>query len=148
MYSHHGTSMRWSFEAADAGKAYSVRFDLLAYLQTHASEGSDLEAAALIFGELVGNVVRHAPGPIALELYWDGDTAVLRVVDNGPGFDWSGAAALPEMFAECGRGLFIAHSVARRLQVRRVAGNGTEATAWLPVSLDHHFPKDAGAKGG
>ncbi|MBV8148151.1 MAG: ATP-binding protein [Candidatus Eremiobacteraeota bacterium] len=138
--------MRWSFEAADAGKAYSVRFDLLTYLQTYAAKGSDLEAAALIFGELVGNVVRHAPGRIALELFWDGDTAVLRVVDNGPGFDWSGAASLPEMFAECGRGLYIAHSVARRLQVRRVAGNGTEAVAWLPVSLDHHFREDARGK--
>jgi anti-sigma regulatory factor (Ser/Thr protein kinase) len=131
--------MRWSFEAADAAKAYSVRFDLLTYLKTHASRGSDLEAAALIFGELVGNVVRHAPGPIALELFWDRHVAVLRVVDRGPGFDWNGAAALPELFAECGRGLYIAHRVARRLRVRRIAGNGTEATAWLPVSLDHHY---------
>lgn len=128
--------MRWRFEAADAGKAYSVRFDLLAHLQAHAAAGSDLEAAALIFGELVGNVVRHAPGPISLELFWDGDTAVLRVIDKGPGFDWNGAAALPELFAESGRGLFIAHNAARRLRVRRVAGNGTEATAWLPVSLE------------
>jgi anti-sigma regulatory factor (Ser/Thr protein kinase) len=128
--------MRWSFEAADAAKAYNVRFALLAYLQSRAGAGSDLEAAALIFGELVGNVVRHAPGPIAVDLYWEEDVAVLRVVDQGPGFDWSGSAEVPDALAESGRGLFIAGSIARELRVRRLNGNGTEATAWLPVRLD------------
>ena len=128
--------MQWSFEAADAGRAYGVRRDLLDYLESYASQGSDLEAAALIFGELVGNVVRHAPGPIAVDVYWEAGVAVLRVVDRGPGFDWDGDAHLPERYAESGRGLFIAHSVARNLKVRRVPGNGTEATAWLPVSLN------------
>ena len=131
--------MRWSFEAADAGKAYGVRRDLLIYLQSRAAQSSDLEAAALIFGELVGNVVRHAPGPIAVHVYWEEDMAVLQVIDNGPGFDWDGHARLPDRFAESGRGLFIAHSVARNLRVRRIPGKGTEATAWLPVCLSEAF---------
>ncbi len=110
------------------------------YLQSRAAQGSDLEAAALIFGELVGNVVRHAPGPIAVDVYWEGDMAVLRVIDRGLGFDWDGHAELPDRYAESGRGLFIAHSVARNLRVRRLpAGNGTEATAWLPVALSDAF---------
>ena len=128
--------MRWSFESTDAGEAYTVRFDVLAYLKSRAALESDLEAAALIFGELVGNVVRHAPGPITVELFWEGGSAVLRVVDKGPGFEWGGCAALPEILAESGRGLFIAQSVSRALKVRRLQGNGTEATAWLPVWLD------------
>jgi anti-sigma regulatory factor (Ser/Thr protein kinase) len=127
--------MRWSFESTDAGEAYTVRFDLLAYLKSRAALDSDLEAAALIFGELVGNVVRHAPGPITVEIFWERGNAVLRVVDKGPGFEWSGSVTLPEIMAESGRGLYIARSVARALHVRRLAGNGTEATAWLPVSL-------------
>lgn len=132
--------MRWSFEAADAGRAYGVRRDLLMYLQSRAAHGSDLEAAALIFGELVGNVVRHAPGPIAVDLYWEEDMAVLRVIDRGPGFDWDGHARLPDRYAESGRGLFIAHSVARGLRVRRLPGTGgTEATAWLPICLSDAF---------
>jgi anti-sigma regulatory factor (Ser/Thr protein kinase) len=131
--------MRWSFQAADAGRAYGVRRDLLAYLQSRAGHGSDLEAAALIFGELVGNVVRHAPGPIAVDVYWEDDSAVLRVIDKGPGFDWDGEARLPDRYAESGRGLFIAYSVARGLRVRRLAGNGTEATAWLPICLNEAF---------
>jgi signal transduction histidine kinase len=132
-------SVRWSFEAADAGRAYGVRRDLLMYLQSRAAHGSDLEAAALIFGELVGNVVRHAPGPIAVDLYWEADMAVLRVIDRGPGFDWDGHARLPDRFAESGRGLFIAFSVARGLRVRRLPGSGTEATAWLPICLSDAF---------
>ena len=128
--------MRWSFEAADAAKAYGVRRDLLAYLGSRCDEGSDLDGAALIFGELVGNVVRHAPGPIAVDITWEEDTAVLRVTDCGPGFDWDGSPRLPEMYAESGRGLYIAASVAQNLQVRRLAGKGTEALAWLPVFLN------------
>ena len=101
--------------------------------------GSDLDAAALIFGELVGNVVRHAPGPISIDILWESDMAVLRVTDRGPGFDWDGDARLPDRFAESGRGLFIAFSVAHNLRVRRVPGNGTEATAWLPILLSEAF---------
>jgi|SRR5579862_3836316 len=133
--------MRWSFESTDAAEAYTVRFDMLEYLKSRADTGSDLEAAALIFGELVGNVVRHAPGPITVEILWERGCAVLRVVDGGPGFDWAGNAALPDILAESGRGLYIAQSVAKALKVRRLAGNGTEATAWLPVSLDATWPE-------
>ncbi|HZY98154.1 MAG TPA: ATP-binding protein [Candidatus Baltobacteraceae bacterium] len=132
-------SVRWSFEAADAGRAYGVRRNLLAYLRSRSAQGSDLDAAALIFGELVGNVVRHAPGPISIDIFWESDIAVLRVVDRGPGFDWDGHARLPDRFAESGRGLFIAFSVAHNLKVRRIPGNGTEATAWLPVLLSEAF---------
>lgn len=130
--------MKWRFESDDATRAYHVRRDLLAYLATYASDESDLAGAGLIFGELVGNVVRHAPGPIAVDIRWERGIAVLRVRDDGPGFDWRGAK-LPDELAECGRGLFIAHSVARGLRIRRLPGRGTEAIAKLPVSLNPEF---------
>ena len=130
--------MKWRFESADASRAYHVRRDLLAYLATYASDDSDLAGAGLIFGELVGNVVRHAPGPIAVDIRWESGIAVLRVRDHGPGFDWLGAA-LPDAMAESGRGLFIAFSVARSLEVRRLPGRGTEAIAQLPVALNAEF---------
>jgi anti-sigma regulatory factor (Ser/Thr protein kinase) len=130
--------MKWSFESADANRAYRVRRHLLAHLATYASQDSDLAGAGLIFGELVGNVVRHAPGPIAVDLRWVKGMAVLRVRDTGPGFEWRGAT-LPEAMSESGRGLFIAHAVARALRIRRLPGRGTVATAWLPVSLNPQF---------
>jgi anti-sigma regulatory factor (Ser/Thr protein kinase) len=127
--------MKWSFQSIEANGAYEVRHDMLRYLEARAAEGSDLPAALLIFGELVANVVRHAPGPIAVDLFWEDGYGVLRVVDSGPGFDWNGRAELPESLAESGRGLYIVHAVAAKFRVRKLPGGGTEATAWLPVSL-------------
>ncbi len=126
--------MKWSFESTDASGAYHVRDDLLAYLEVYATPDSDLESAVLIFGELVGNVVRHAPGAIAVRLYWEDGAAVLIVRDAGPGFDWD-CASLPDPLAECGRGLFIVQAMARSIEIRRLAPCGTEAIARLPVAL-------------
>ncbi len=131
--------MRWRFESADASRAYDARRDLLDYLASHADGHSDLDAAAIVFGELVGNVVRHAPGPIAIELSWDRGIAVLRVRDSGPGFEWEGAVALPDPMAESGRGLYIVYTVSRTMKVSRPPGGGTEVTAWLPISLNFGF---------
>ena len=127
--------MKWLFEAQDATGAYEARGDLIAYLETRATADSDIDAAALVFGELVGNVVRHAPGPIAIELHWHEGTAVLRVRDQGPGFEWSGCSHLPEPMAESGRGLFIVETIASSLAIRRLPECGTEAIVRLPVSL-------------
>ncbi len=137
--------MKWRFESSEASRAYNVRRDLLAYLGSHASADSDLGAAAMIFGELVGNVVRHAPGPIFIGVSWDRGCAVLRVRDAGPGFDWGGRFSLPDAMAESGRGLFIAHAVSQTIVVQRLAGGGTEVTAWLPVWLNTQARDAAGA---
>mgnify|MGYP001185099983 CR=1 FL=1 len=127
--------MRWSFESQDANRAYGARSDLVAYLESRANHDSDVPAAALIFGELVGNVVRHAPGPISIHLHWENGFAVLTVRDQGPGYEWSGRRQLPDVLAESGRGLYIVQTVARSLEVRRLPHRGTEAIALLPVSL-------------
>lgn len=128
--------MKWRFESAEASRAYDARHDLLAYLASRADGQSDVGAAAMVYGELVGNVVRHAPGPIAIELFWDGATAVLRVRDAGPGFEWDGEVSLPEPMAESGRGLYIVYTLAQTMKVSRPPGGGTEVTAWLPISLN------------
>jgi anti-sigma regulatory factor (Ser/Thr protein kinase) len=127
--------MRWSFTSEDALAAYHARSDLLAYLRKRAAEESDLEAAELIFGELVGNVVRHAPGPIAVELEWQDGLAVLRIRDFGEGFDWQEPALPRNIMAEGGRGLFLVHQLARALAIERLPDAGMRATAHLPVRL-------------
>jgi anti-sigma regulatory factor (Ser/Thr protein kinase) len=128
--------VRWRFESADASRAYDARRDLLDYLASRADGRSDLDAAAMVFGELVGNVVRHAPGPIAIEVSWDRGVAVLRVRDSGPGFEWDGAVSLPDPMAESGRGLYIVCTVSQTMKVSRPPGGGTEVMAWLPISLN------------
>jgi anti-sigma regulatory factor (Ser/Thr protein kinase) len=126
--------MRWSFESEQAAGAIHARADLVAYLLAHADGNSDLQAAELIFGELIGNVVRHAPGPISVDLEWRDGVAVLSVRDFGPGFDWTGARK-PEPLAESGRGLFIVQTLARAVDIARDSQAGMQVTAWLPVSL-------------
>ena len=124
--------MSWHFASVDARGAFGARHDLLATLREHASDDSDVDAALLIFGELVGNVVRHAPGPVEIHLSWEAEQAVLHVRDFGPGFEWIGAH-LPDPLAETGRGLFIVTQLAVRVAFERVE-QGMSARAWLPVA--------------
>ena len=126
-----GGARIWSFDADNAQAAHDARGEFISYLRAQASDG-DLMAAELIFGELIGNVVRHAPGPIEIQLAWNGERPVLHVTDRGPGFDRT--PALPDdMLKESGRGLFIIETLSESLNVEHVTGYGTHVSATLPV---------------
>jgi anti-sigma regulatory factor (Ser/Thr protein kinase) len=125
-------SVRWAFQADDATAAQDARNALVAYLRSRGSEDSDFGAAELIFGELVGNVVKHAPGPITIELVWDGESPTLRVADRGPGFELR--TMLPaDLMSEGGRGLFLASTFGADLRVTKVPDGGSRVSATLPV---------------
>jgi len=120
----------WTFEADDARHAHRRRGDFIRHLRVHASSSSDFAAAELIYGELVSNVVRHAKGRISIGLEWELTFAVLRVRDFGKGFypDFH----LPHSASESGRGLFIVHRLARKLEVE-IHPSGSTVRAILPV---------------
>jgi anti-sigma regulatory factor (Ser/Thr protein kinase) len=118
----------WTFEADDARLAHHRRREFIRHLRAHAS--GDFAAAELIYGELVSNVVRHANGPISIELEWELTFAVLRVRDFGKGF--SHDFHLPHSASESGRGLFIVHRLARKLEIK-ARPTGSEVRATLPV---------------
>jgi sigma-B regulation protein RsbU (phosphoserine phosphatase) len=125
-------SVRWAFQADDATAAHDARNALITYLRARGTEDSEFEAAELIFGELVGNVVKHAPGPITIELVWDGEVPTLRVSDKGPGFELR--TALPDdLMAEGGRGLFLAATFGAELRVTKLPDGGARVSATLPV---------------
>jgi anti-sigma regulatory factor (Ser/Thr protein kinase) len=90
----------------------------------------------LIFGELLGNVVRHAPGLVEITLDWNDEAPVLHVLDNGSGFASRRARErLPDDdWSESGRGLFIVNACAAAFSVQARPGCGTHASATLPVS--------------
>lgn len=97
---------QWVFRADDARSAEDARAGFIAFLKTRGVPDANYAAAELVFGELIGNVVRHAPGPITIELDWEKDDPVLHVIDRGQAFD--ARAALPEdVMSESGRGLFL-----------------------------------------
>ena len=120
-------------EAQDANDAKQAREFLDLYLRRLATEDSDFYSASLAFGELIANVVRHAPGSIHVRLDWSASQPVLSVRDHGPGFAFR--SALPEdPLAEGGRGLFIVASLVRDLAVEKMPENGTVVRATLPVT--------------
>ncbi len=120
------------FRIADASLAINARSIFQRYLAAQVDAASDLYGAELIFGELLGNVARHAPGAIDVRLRWNGRTAILEVADEGPGYSVADVH-LPNDFAESCRGLFLVSSFGRDLAVRSDGGR-TTTTVTLPVT--------------
>ena len=124
-------SRGFTFRIADASLANNARSIFQRYLAAQVDPASDLYGAELIFGELLGNVARHAPGAIDVRLRWNGRTAILEVADHGPGYSVEDVH-LPSDFQESCRGLFLVSSFGRDLAVRTDAGR-TTTTVTLPV---------------
>jgi anti-sigma regulatory factor (Ser/Thr protein kinase) len=124
--------VRWEFDSRDARAASLARREFVAVLRREAAPASDVHAAEIVFGELVGNAVRHAPGPIRVALCWKGTSPVLCVRDSGDRFEVE--RRLPDdPLSEGRRGLYLALRLARRLTVQRIPGDGKIVLAILPV---------------
>lgn len=127
-----GRSRHWSLDAQDARRAQNARAAFVRHLQEEGTPDSDYAAAELIFGELLGNVVRYSPGRVDVDLEWRDESPVLHVLDRGDGFTLN--SILPEdMLSENGRGLFIISNLGSELRVRAVPGGGNHVSVRLPV---------------
>lgn len=140
-------AMRWRFEAADARTAYSLRNDYLGNLQRVCSaQADDLSMCGVIFAELIGNAVRHAPGPLSVSLEFRGDDVFLHVIDKGPGFSYE--PSLPaDIWAESGRGLYLVSQLARKVDVERIPESGSHICVQLPVRCKMAVPRTTTTKG-
>jgi anti-sigma regulatory factor (Ser/Thr protein kinase) len=136
-------SSGFSFRIADASLANNARTIFQRYLTTQVDSESDIDGAELIFGELLGNVARHAPGAIDVRLRWNGPIAILEVGDSGPGYAIDDVH-LPGDFAESRRGLFLVAAFGRDLRVRHHEGR-TTTTVTLPVTRRRAPGKTANA---
>lgn len=123
---------RWQFEAEDARAAYTMRDEYFRTLSRVCKLSSDdFSACGLIFAELIGNAVRHAPGPLSVSLEVRNSDVVLHVIDKGPGFAYE--PSLPSVWAESGRGLYLISMLARRVRVEPVPGVGSHVIVTLPI---------------
>lgn len=123
--------MKWEFRASDATASLGKRKDFVHFLRDACAASSDVDAAELIFGELVANVVRHAPGPIEIVVHVDASGVVrLDVCDTGKPFVY--APALPAVTRECGRGLFLVAQLSDRVMCSRTE-SGNQISVVLPV---------------
>lgn len=123
---------RWTFDSADAETASTARHEFVHALEEAGVCSSDLYAAELVFGELIGNVFRYAPGTIEVVLDSSVGCPVLHVLDRGPGFVF--APRLPtDLLSERGRGLFVVWSLSEDLNVTKRFDGGSHARAVLNV---------------
>lgn len=121
---------QWRFVVADPDAAQRARREYVALLQGAGLGDADVFSAELVFGELLGNVVRYAPGPIEVILDVSGEAPVLHVVDDGRGFEFRPRLPL-DVLSERGRGLFLVTAFAEELTVERRRGGGSHARAVL-----------------
>ena len=78
---------RWSFGPGDATVATKVRRELAAVLRSAGATNAEAADAELVFGELLGNVVRHTEGPVEAALDMTNESPSLHVLDRGAGFE-------------------------------------------------------------
>lgn len=128
--------MWWSFSCAVAAEAEWLRPAYVAYLRARGEPEADYFAAELIFGELISNVVRHAPGPIRVDVTWaDGLRPTLSVTDLGGGFALR--EILPEnILEESGRGLFLVSAFGEGLTVEANVDGSNSVRVTLPIRAD------------
>ena len=121
----------WAFQVEDARAAENARSELVEHLRSRGAAQNTRETAELVFGELIGNVVRHAPGPVEVVLEWKDGPPVLHVIDAGKPFTIP--QSLPDDLSESGRGLFIIRMMSRDLMVERIADYGNHVRVTLPA---------------
>lgn len=141
------SSIEWSFRADDALDALRMRQVVRSFLEAESDPtNSDLDGAVLVFGELVGNVVRHAPGQIGVRIEWlDNAPPTLTVEDRGPGVrEVPNRPPDHDPWRESGRGFEIVRAIGSHFRVtpRPLGGSRIEVT--LPVerraSAEHERP--------
>ena len=123
----------WKVED-EAEQVLRQRRAFRACLSSIAEPASDVDAAELIYGELVANTVRYANGNVEVRLELvDHKPPVLVVRDHGPGLRCHPWTPRRDPYAESGRGLGIVELLARDVAVGDADGGGTVIRATLPV---------------
>lgn len=120
----------WSFDVRSREDAVAARGGMCAFLTQHGANPDQIADAALIYAELLGNVVRYAAGPVDIRIDVNRGYPVLHVIDEGPGYSF--VPRLPrDLYAESGRGLYLVASLAEDFHVSRRHGPGSHARAVL-----------------
>jgi serine phosphatase RsbU (regulator of sigma subunit)/anti-sigma regulatory factor (Ser/Thr protein kinase) len=122
---------RWTFDTDDHATAQGSRALFASVLTAGGMLDEDVFTSELIFGELLSNAVRYAPGPVEVVLDWsESSTAILHFLDSGPGFVLM--PRLPsDLLSERGRGLFLIWSMSEEFNVTKRADRGAHARVVL-----------------
>jgi anti-sigma regulatory factor (Ser/Thr protein kinase) len=123
---------RWHLDVRDAAAATALRLKLTASLAHEDFSPEDIANAELVFGELIGNVVRHTRGSWLVDIVIDhsGPRTVLHVLDSGAGFRYV-SRLVPDPYCESGRGLFLIAAMTADFEVDQRPDGGSHARAVL-----------------
>lgn len=137
---------RWHLDAGDAAAATALRMKFTSSLAHKDFSSEDIANAELVFGELIGNVVRHTCGNCEVDIVVDhsGSRTVLHVLDSGAGFRYV-SRLVPDPYCESGRGLFLIAAMTADFEVDQRPDGGSHARAVLrgrfPSLLRQFMPK-------
>jgi anti-sigma regulatory factor (Ser/Thr protein kinase) len=121
-----GLVMRWEFDANNAEIAHAKHRAFVSLLERVGFTATELSSAELVFGELLGNVVRYAGGRVTMLLDMSTEAPVLHVLDCGHGFEHN--RRLPkDLMSEHGRGLFLVTAFAEEVGISRRKDGGSHA---------------------
>jgi len=121
---------RWAIHTGEMLGVAAARRSFAQAFRSRGATPSDVAMAEVVFGELVGNAVRYAPGPVDVIADWSGADPVLHVLDSGPGFRHISILP-PDLLSESGRGLFIVSALTHDFRVAKGANGGSHARAVL-----------------
>jgi anti-sigma regulatory factor (Ser/Thr protein kinase) len=121
----------WTLSLEDVRVGVHARSHFVEFLHTLWSDEDFLDRAELIFGELLGNVVRHAPGPVELFCDLHPDSIVLHVIDSGPPLSSAKRRLPDDVLSERGRGLFIVAQLASDVRIEPARDHGNHISVKL-----------------
>ena len=131
---HNDLSRRWMFDTSDANAGRRARKEFAELLAGRGATYDQVHGGEVVFGELVGNAARHAPGSVEVVIDFSGEAPVLHVLDHGRGFHY--IPALPaDVYSESGRGLYLISLLSEDFHVSKRAGGGSHARAVLAATI-------------
>jgi hypothetical protein len=121
----------WSLITTTARDGARLRHAFRDYLEYYGDPASDFDAAEAVYGELIGNCARHAPGELRIEFRWSDQTLV--VVDRSDRLrSWPFSSDDPRSEATYHAYALIS-AYTGRIHITREPDGRTRATVELPV---------------
>lgn len=120
----------WTFSSEDERAFADMRAQMAAALTQMGFDEDDRTKAEMVLAELVGNVLRHAPGRVEVIRDDNAGRPVLHVLDQGPTYSYT--PHLPaNVLSENGRGLYLVKQLTRDFNVSARPQGGSHARAVL-----------------
>jgi len=140
------TMQQWSLDIVDPEAASRLRSRIISALRSKTTDICHFESAELIIGELLANVVQHAPGHVSVHCDWSSGACLLTVNDSGQGFTAANTGRvgstlddiLLEDLSENGRGMLLVQALSEKTEILSNP-NGTTIRVQLPGASKDHF---------